>query len=337
MDRIGIVVNSRSGGGAERSMNILARELVKNGHNVNLVAINDSLPDLIDPKCEVLEIKRNRKSGILSLLRSIRLLNSFVKTFEPNILLINCELPELLTCFVKFNKRLVVIEHASKPWRNRRKLGFIVRLLLKIRGSIFITVSKSIIAWPFFVNFDSTIENAIFVNEKTFSHPNKSKIQRLVFIGRLSAEKNPRMFIEICKLTNLPGLFIGSGDEESNLREFVGGDKIDFLGYQQDPYNFVKNSDLILFTSDSEGDGLVVVEALSHNLPVLLRETVDFLKFDLPVKHYCNSLNDFSRVIVENIQNLENLVIPQNLSQKITSSRNPKVIYEKWKFFLDTK
>ena len=41
MKRVMIVVNSLSGGGAERSMNILAGSLIECGLTVDLVAVND--------------------------------------------------------------------------------------------------------------------------------------------------------------------------------------------------------------------------------------------------------------------------------------------------------
>lgn len=98
-------------------------------------------------------------------------------------------------------------------------------------------------------------------------------------VGRLNRIKRFDRFIKVIYLLNykhgieVVGWLIGEGEERKNLlreAERLGvNNKIIFYGFQENPYPYIKNSDLLLLTSDAEGFSLVVCEALCLGKPVV--------------------------------------------------------------------
>lgn len=70
-------------------------------------------------------------------------------------------------------------------------------------------------------------------------------------------------------------LIIGHGDENliSQLKEFVSKNKlqsnVEFIGYKSNIYDYLSNSDIMLVPSISEGFGLIFLEAMNANLPII--------------------------------------------------------------------
>ena len=67
--------------------------------------------------------------------------------------------------------------------------------------------------------------------------------------------------------------FIGEGSEEKSLKELSHilnlSEYVHFTGFQRNPYSYMKNADLLISSSISEGYPLVSCEALSLGLPIL--------------------------------------------------------------------
>ena len=53
MVHISVVINSVTGGGAEKAMNILANELHKRDFDISIIAINKSLFNLSEIRCNL--------------------------------------------------------------------------------------------------------------------------------------------------------------------------------------------------------------------------------------------------------------------------------------------
>ena len=66
---------------------------------------------------------------------------------------------------------------------------------------------------------------------------------------------------------------MGEGSEEKSLKELSHilniSEYVHFTGFQRNPYSYMKNADLLISSSISEGYPLVSCEALSLGLPIL--------------------------------------------------------------------
>ena len=92
MWRVMIVTNSLSGGGAERSMNLLANELTKRGWPVSLVPINSGKPDQVVPVCSVFPLNRIWNGSFLNTVVAFWNFNKVVNSWKPDIIVLNCDL-----------------------------------------------------------------------------------------------------------------------------------------------------------------------------------------------------------------------------------------------------
>jgi len=100
----------------------------------------------------------------------------------------------------------------------------------------------------------------------------------IITVGRLDRNKNQALLIRAFKQVNelLPEtrlLIIGEGQERNNLTTLITDMKINsktqMLGLQNNPFTFLYRADLFVLSSDSEGFGNVILEAMACGCPVV--------------------------------------------------------------------
>jgi glycosyltransferase involved in cell wall biosynthesis len=157
-------------------------------------------------------------------------------------------------------------------------------------------------------------------------------IKRLVFIGRLSWEKNPQEIINIAKLVNFPVLFIGEGIDKEELSKMASTNKVEtkMVGFKEKPWELIESGDLLLVPSRYEGDGLVVVEALQRNVPLLISNIPEFLRFDLPKHNYACKDTDYSNLILTNKSDLSKFIVSPSIANKALSQRDIETVCSSW-------
>lgn len=110
--------------------------------------------------------------------------------------------------------------------------------------------------------------------------------RREVFViavcGRLTAPKKLDRVIRLAKHIKDDGMpievqLIGDGELREELEaecaKFEIEDVVEFLGFQRNPFPYVKAADLLLSTSGYEGFSLVICEAMALGVPVVVTKT----------------------------------------------------------------
>jgi glycosyltransferase involved in cell wall biosynthesis len=117
------------------------------------------------------------------------------------------------------------------------------------------------------------------------SVPQKDKIYDLIFVGRLTYQKNLSLLIEtvgslVKNLPNIKVCIVGDGDEMNALVEKAAkmglSSHFDFLGRENDRqkvYSLMKQSRIFVFTSILEGLPLTAVEANACGIPIVSVKT----------------------------------------------------------------
>jgi glycosyltransferase involved in cell wall biosynthesis len=329
------LTNSLSGGGAERAINIAVNEIAKKGIKVGLIAINAGPQDLFAPKVPTYEINRAWQGGPISLLMAYIRTYFLICRIGPQRIVLNCDLPEFLGAFIFGPWKITVVEHVPKPWSDRLTLGRLIRRVLNARKVEWVKVSDHLQPWLSGTNVATHIPNAIYENEsvQTSSHRTGDNIERLVFIGRLTkAQKQPHWMLDIAELSKKELVFFGDGlyRKDLELEALRKGLHVDFQGFVSNPWDLVKPNDLLVIPSAWEGDGLVVVEALSRNIPIILNRVNDLTRFELPDKHYCSGVTEFVERINQYEKDLPSLIAGSEFSEKLMLSRNPELVASKW-------
>lgn len=104
----------------------------------------------------------------------------------------------------------------------------------------------------------------------------------IVYLGRLTHQKNPRRLINIIRIIvkifpTINVAIVGSGDLESEMQALVKTygieENIDFLGFQSNPYKLLQTAKLMIMTSYWEGTPMCALEAMVLGVPIVSTPT----------------------------------------------------------------
>lgn len=160
---------------------------------------------------------------------------------------------------------------------------------------------------------------------------------KLVSVGRLSKQKGYDRLLRVFKRLNDEGLdlqlsIIGSGEKYGELNDYIEKnnlkDKVFLLGYRENPYKYVKNSDLFVCSSISEGFSLVIAEAMAVGIPVISvncpgpNEVLGFGKYGMLVNNDEDSLYDGIKELIDNKHLYESYKIKAKQGENLFSVKN---------------
>lgn len=113
------------------------------------------------------------------------------------------------------------------------------------------------------------------------SDQNNKKQYDICFVGRLTDQKNPFLFLHIIKrlkkqYADLKAIMVGEGELRNDIQKRIESDGlsewITLVGFQKNPYEYMGKSKILLLPSKYEGYGLVAFEALTLGLPCVVAD-----------------------------------------------------------------
>lgn len=187
------------------------------------------------------------------------------------------------------------------------------------------------------------------VSKTTTKYDNKN----LIAVGRLEKVKGFADLIKVYKLVNLKTqgtslTLVGDGKEKDSLFEtIVKNDlsgKVKMPGYlfQEDIDKLYDKSCLYIMTSHSESFGLVMLEAMSHGLPVVAFSSAEGAR-DLIQDGYngylINNRNEFEMAdkIIELLNNPDKLEKMGTNAYTLAKKYTKEVVVKTWEQLLDEK
>jgi len=324
-----IVSNALTGGGAEISMYALHKSFLDAGLSSNLIALNKSEKTLIGQ--DVILLDRNWRAGILSTIRNFLQFKMSIQTLDTDFLILNCELPELYGSFTKFKGKIICVEHTTKPWNRMIILGLLVRTILRFKKSVWITVVKNQYEVWFGGQVFKYIPNP-FV-QQTIEVSKVISPTSLTYIGGLKDNKRPEWVINAGIELNLPVYIFGDGLLKKSLESKYKNHphQIKFFGFHANPWGQMPINSLVVVPSKYEGDGMVVIEAVLFNSPLLLADNEDLRRFNLGDKHYFNGYEELLEMIKVNIHNeFEDLKVSNQIREDLKNERSLKSVTGIW-------
>ncbi|MGB7401969.1 MAG: glycosyltransferase [Arcobacter sp.] len=191
-----------------------------------------------------------------------------------------------------------------------------------------------------------TIKNPFFTQKVIdLSKEKNNKIPNTPYIlglGRLVKTKNFGLLIdsyyELKTKYNVKHklILVGDGDDKVFLEEKckslkLNGDVI-FAGYQSNPYPWIKNSEIIVFTSKKEGLSNVLIEAMCCKTRILITKSpggmLEMMQGNLSNNIAENKKDDIA-LKINNILNKEKEFYYSDY-EKLLSLFNPSVVVKKW-------
>lgn len=125
-------------------------------------------------------------------------------------------------------------------------------------------------------------------------------VLRLVWTGRISKRKNLETILRAVQgLEKIHLTVVGDGVLYQELRDKHAGFNIDFLGRQEHVAPYLSQADCFISASHSEGLPMAAIEAMSHNLLMILSDIPQHRELDI------NQEKGFLFFETDNVQNLK--------------------------------
>ena len=215
--------------------------------------------------------------------------------------------------FRKFNNPLKQIKEHIRFFKNKRKFA----KLFKNRNLI--TVNRDLeskaqtYAQP---KSTVTIANGVQVSDDLIAQaPYTEKKWDVIFVGRLVPIKQVDHAIKAFSISNLTGkmAIVGDGTEREKLetltKELNISDRIDFLGWIDNPHQLMLQSKCLVMCSLYEGSPVTLAEAIALGVPIISYNssagiadlfTLDTAKFGLVPKQNIKALSSALEKCVQN-------------------------------------
>ena len=278
-------------GGAEKQLLILARNQIMQGLMVEVFYLKGK-PEL-KTKFEDLGVKVNSLLVDKPFIFQVTKFRTFIRNNEC---LVHTHLPqaELIASLACKKKKYIISRHNFEPfWPNKPKL---VSVLLsrfvtsRAAGGIAISnaikdfllaakeISKEFQISTVYYGFEHEADDLSDLNKLTNEMLNSKKNFKLGTIGRLVPGKNyPTMLRAVAKIVDVDPIvkffIVGGGSSEQALIKMCKDLKIEnnviWVGRTEHIREFLSKIDLFIFASKGEGFGLVLLEAMFANKPIL--------------------------------------------------------------------
>lgn len=207
-----------------------------------------------------------------------------IRQHKPDIVHAHDFRVSIKLAFTPINCKKISHIHQNPPWMNRLNLYTIIYLVSCFFYNTIYSVSNQIFKDTLIAKyFHSKIINAPnHINENEIKELASKELYDnkydLMFVGRLSEEKDPLRFIKIVEeiareKKHIKAVIVGDGNLRNICLDYIKShnlnDNIDVLGYLPNPYPVMSSSKILVVTSKWEGFGLAAVEALVLGKPVI--------------------------------------------------------------------
>lgn len=298
LTRIAMLLPDLRGGGAERVGIDLANEFVRRALSVDMLLMRaeGDLFSQLDNRVRVVNLNASRTRNALAPIYS------YLRTERPSALIANMwPLTVLAPVARQFSRsccKILVVEHAAisqqyEEWGSFHKHALSASLALGVRladerAGVSQGVAEDLARLAHFPKEKiATLYNPIpiqtNVSEHALAYANNiwgcPKGRRVIAVGSLKKQKNHAMLLRaFCAMDDDQAflLILGQGSLEVELRalavELGIAERVRFAGFHHDPTPFYRSADLFVLSSDYEGFGNVIVEALGQGIPVVSTE-----------------------------------------------------------------
>lgn len=220
-----------------------------------------------------------KKRSYLEVLKVVRL-------FKPDIIHSHDYWASFVSSLIPGKFRLIVHLHNNYPWARQINIKTLAFLCPILRSCKIIGVSEEVLREHLFHRLIAKksliLPNALDWHRirRLSEEDNNEKIYDLLFVGRLHEQKDPLAFISVVAalsvtLPIISAAMIGEGPLSevcrARVRELGIERNISFLGFLDNPYPFMKKARIVLMPSLWEGFGLVALEAMFLEVPVIAR------------------------------------------------------------------
>lgn len=288
MKKVAIFINSLRGGGAERIVSYLLKEGYRH-YEMHLILLQEEIEyDIPRDHIRIFELEGGRVSKFSSIFRMKALskkLKDYLETHKIDTLLSLLNRPNLIACRAKqsgWSGKLIISERADTIayYKTIRFGWYMIRLVRKYYpyADAVTVISKGIARslGKLGIQDCRVIYNPIYLTAAAQGTKEPGQPFTFINIARLEPQKNQALLLRA--FARVPGndsrlVILGKGhllDELKKLAAELGiTGRVHFAGFQSDIRAYLLQADCFVFSSDYEGLGNVIIEALQAGLPVI--------------------------------------------------------------------
>jgi len=300
--KICFLINSMAGGGAEKVVSILLENLPRRNRDFLLIVLEDKFSYKIPSDIEVIKLSSNLDNSFkkfFGIFSGTIKLRKIIKKHKIDVVMSFLERSNYINVLAKalFSTHKAYINERSNPseyYADKSLRSFFNLFLIKklYKKSDLIIVNSLGIMDTLIKKFSlkeeriKVIHNPIDTRkiqylsqiplDKNYQEMFSSIV--IITVGRLIKEKGHKHLIRAFKqvktrIKEVKLLILGEGEMEENLRglskELEIENDVLFLGWQKNPFKFLKRADIFVLSSLTEGLPNALIEAMACGLPVV--------------------------------------------------------------------
>lgn len=284
------------GGGAEKTVGNLSKKLIED-YNIDIILFRDT-PIKYAYSGNLVYLPQRKRNNIVAKLmfffKSIQFLKKYKKEHKIDYSISFLTAADIINVCsnVKHTKNIISIRNTDSKLNNKNKLYKLCTYISTHKCDHIISISNQVkedLIKNFNINENkiTTIYNpslAIkFGNMKLKVKENIWNNPVVINMGRLTYQKGQWHLIKafskvIKKNKDCKLLILGEGELEQKLNKLISifglKDNVLLLGFVDNPYDYLKRSDIFVFSSLYEGLGNSIVEALVCEVPVISTDCI---------------------------------------------------------------
>lgn len=319
------------GGGAEVAVGSLTPYLQERGARVTRVAIDPPLDGEPTQAGPVLCPSVSRQASRIA--KAAYRLAKILQSSQPDVLHAHCDAPELVTAMVASRglpdaTRVVVTDHSRSAFPGKRSCGNLARLALVARHARY---------YSCFPPGGAPVDGLLRPYREHIPNPIRTLAPlasagdkpRLVVLSRLNEKKHVGELLHRTR-SCWPGevLVVGDGPELGRLKR-EHGERVDFMGYSDQPWHYVRKNDVYVSHSSLEGEPLAAIEAAHFNLPLLLRKNGAHEAL-FPGHPGLYAGDQLESAVSDLWADSGAFRLEPNLREQVVQERQPEVLADRW-------
>lgn len=270
-------------------LHLLSSNKYSGAENVVTTIINNFKAEIdmvyCSPNGEISKILMNKDIPYIPLQQwSRKQLKKILKIYQPDIIHAHDYRASTLAAISGFNGTIISHLHSNTLFAKSWNLKTILYSLTLSRYKTVVGVSDAVYKESVFRKQMKekfvTLYNFVDLNEviEKSEQYKWDKEYDLFFFGRLTEQKDPFKFINIVKEIKLrnpaiKAVMIGDGEKNQECKNYINqlylNDVIDMLGFVENPFPIIKKCKIQIMPSKYEGFGLVAIESIILNKPVI--------------------------------------------------------------------
>lgn len=205
---------------------------------------------------------------------TLKNIKKVIDKIQPDMIHAHDAIATVKAIIIARNIQIISHLHNNNPIMKTKNLKSFLYMLCTKKVKIILTVSDSVMNEYVYANKIKCVVRQIgnpIDFEEIVKYRSDNKCIDVIYVGRMTRQKNPERFVDICenlikKNNNIKCMMIGDGESYEKIRYMIDEKNLQkniiMKGFLYQPYAEMASAKVLLMTSEWEGYGLVAIESM---------------------------------------------------------------------------